>query len=529
MFKVLKPLWGLIIGEFYKDIIKIILYSVVISIFELVTIIIIADCISIIYANERTFNTFTVNQELLLGIFCITITYRLWWVLHKKTAWVGWAIGNLTTTSLIFETFKKYDNRSNFAEDDILNLTIVESMRLTHAVIVPLIVMISRVVTTALLLVASTVILGPSIILLLALVSLISFIYRLITFRKLNVMGEKITSYGRERVAGINRLVKNRRELSLFEAENRAMGMLERACNSIADNQAKTFQISNGARHFIEGIIYLLLIIFVFLGQTSLADPVTLVAFLKIAPNVYQAAQLYNTAQANIGSAEKITQFLKMLNQLKDKKPYIASNDKTSLLEISESSWSVGTSEVKVPAFCIEPHDKILITGPSGSGKSSLVDILVGICEPKSEVFHHRHSVKFSMASQAPCFVEGTVRQNMEFFCPGHSSKKLEKLKNLLFSGDSGILDRNIKVLSGGELARTSALRCMLRQADVYIFDEITAALDNQNATNLISIINAELGDRACIFIMHKDRQKMIFNKKIEITKSDKRKEVVTE
>lgn len=520
MFETLKPLWGLIIGRFHNDILKVISYSVVISIFELVIIVIVADCLSAMYSRARTLNILTVNQELMLGLLCVVITYILWWILHKKTAWLGWTIGNFVTTSLIFETYKKYDNRSYFAEDDILNLTIVESMRLTHAVIVPLIVMASRLLTTALLLLASTMILGPTIIILLAFVSFISFVYRLVTFKKLQIMGEKITSYGRERVAGINRLVKNRRELSLFEAETRAIAMLERSCNSIANNQAATFQISNGARNFIEGVIYLTLMMFVFLGHTSFIDPITLVAFLKIAPNIYQAAQLYNTAQANIGSAEKLTQFFELLGQIKDKQPSRNLYDGEFLIEISESSWWVGARQVNVPAFSIAEHDSILISGQSGSGKSSLLDILAGIREPQSEFFNKRDSLKLSMASQVPCFIEGTVLENMEFFCPDFSPEKLERLQNRLFATDSGILEKNIKVLSGGELARVSAIRCMIREADIYIFDEITASLDRQNALNLISVIKEELEEQATIFIMHKDRHILDFTKVIEITRA---------
>ena len=122
------------------------------------------------------------------------------------------------------------------------------------------------------------------------------------------------------------------------------------------------------------------------------------------------------------------------------------------------------------------------------------------------------------MANQSPCFIEGTVRENINFFCPDHNPEKLIEIKNKLFDNNTDILDQNVRVLSGGELARVSALRCLVRTADIYIFDEITASLDPENASNLMNVISKELVQKTKVFIMHKDTQYIEFNKVIELT-----------
>lgn len=513
MFKTLTLLSSLIDKKFHIPIVLVIILSVLISMLDIAIIVIAADCINLLYNNPRTLGFFSKEQEIIIGGITVLLNFLLWRDLHRRTAFLGWSIGNFFTKLLIAESFKKYDNRSNFNEDEILNLSIVECMRLTHAVIVPFIIMCSRAITVIFLVIPISILFGPKIFFLIGLVLFFAIAYRTFTIKKLSDLGDKITLHGLGRVSAINMLIKNKRELLLYEADHRAMQILQSECDAITKNQTATFQISNSAKNFIEAAIIISFFLILLSGYSSFIDAVTIIAFLKVAPNFYQAAQLHNTAYANIGSAKKIIDFFNFLASQRDRGSKFEKKKNEYLVFLPELTWRIDATGISAPEIKIEEGDSILITGPSGSGKSALLDIIVGLRDPCANYFYRQDELKFSIASQMPSFIEGSVRDNIEFFCPNYDKEELHRLSGKLFINHLQLLEKNIRVLSVGELARVSVLRSLLRTADIFIFDEVNASLDKENAARIINTITEELINKTKIFIMHKDTELVGFDK----------------
>src|SRR5205807_7198786 len=131
--------------------------------------------------------------------------------------------------------------------------------------------------------------------------------------------------------------------------------------------------------------------------------------------------------------------------------------------------------------------------GPSGAGKTKLLEIIAGLQTPSSgEIWiddrditalpPERRNVGF-MYQDYLLFPHLTVRRNVAFGLwriPAADVKdRIEKLSRLLKI--EHLLDRNISGLSGGEQQRVALARALAPRPDVLLLDEPLSALDRQN------------------------------------------------
>ena len=128
----------------------------------------------------------------------------------------------------------------------------------------------------------------------------------------------------------------------------------------------------------------------------------------------------------------------------------------------------------------LERGDRLALTGPNGTGKSTLSRIIAGDETPdKGEVTRGYHVTPgFFVQEQAELLVsDQTVLQELQAATSTFTVFELRSLLGaFLFSGDD--VNKRVKVLSGGEKCRLSLARLLLRQNNFYILDEPTNHLD---------------------------------------------------
>lgn len=175
--------------------------------------------------------------------------------------------------------------------------------------------------------------------------------------------------------------------------------------------------------------------------------------------------------------------------------------DKVSFAYRSSKSQALSSISYKA-----SNGETIAFVGPSGSGKSSLVKLLVGLYEPTQGEIIYNHiphnkvdkeelRKQIGFVAQETQLFAGTIRENLLFVNSSATDEEcLEALnkaqcQNLLERGGQGldtvIGEGGVKV-SGGEKQRLSIARALLRKPNILIFDEATSALD--------SITEAEIG-----------------------------------
>ena len=146
----------------------------------------------------------------------------------------------------------------------------------------------------------------------------------------------------------------------------------------------------------------------------------------------------------------------------------------------------------------------VAICGPSGCGKSTLLHIIAGIEKPNSgQIIFDDRSHSISMSFQEPRLLpDRTALQNVNFVL-GDKKATLSRVKELLLAVDIQNVGLYPYELSGGMKARVSIARALVKEADIYIFDEPFANLDKETALMCVDVIKKETAGALTIAVLH--------------------------
>ncbi|OEF98822.1 hypothetical protein BHF71_10340 [Vulcanibacillus modesticaldus] len=159
-------------------------------------------------------------------------------------------------------------------------------------------------------------------------------------------------------------------------------------------------------------------------------------------------------------------------------------------IELKNINYIVNDKEIlKDINMKISKGEKVAIVGKSGSGKSTLIRILLGLIKPTSgsiiydkyELDEHSNVLdNFSVLNQNCLIFNDSLRKNLELYTDYFDSEKLIDLIDRF--GLSELfheynIETRIDSASGGEQKRIGLLRILLREANIYVFDELSNSL----------------------------------------------------
>jgi len=203
-------------------------------------------------------------------------------------------------------------------------------------------------------------------------------------------------------------------------------------------------------------------------------------------------------------------------DEMLDKKEIEADRIALDGVNFSYSSEKTGYN-LKGIDISISKSSNIAIVGKTGSGKSTLANIIAGLYKPDSgNVTFYKNEIpidgraKLSYLTQDEYIFDTTIEQNILMANPYLTKTEIDKLIDVCELGEVLTEHRHENLgeggnfLSGGERKRLRLARTLARKdADIYIFDELTTSLDNAMAEKLIGNVTEMLSDKICIFIEH--------------------------
>jgi ATP-binding cassette subfamily C (CFTR/MRP) protein 1 len=233
-------------------------------------------------------------------------------------------------------------------------------------------------------------------------------------------------------------------------------------------------------------------------------------------------------------SMNRISKFLKMENS---EKYYCESNNKEISIYIKNGNFgkiniennnkiSINNNIKKYLIndlnLEIKKGELIAIIGETGSGKTCLINSLLGSIDPYFNKQNFIINGNFSYASQNPWIINETIRNNILFF-QEFNSKRYEKILNLCQletdlnyfpAGDYTEIGGNGTNISGGQKSRINLARCVYRNSDIYLLDDPISSVD--------AIVSQNIFDQLFVDFL-KDKTRIIVTNDIKnLEKFDK-------
>lgn len=169
--------------------------------------------------------------------------------------------------------------------------------------------------------------------------------------------------------------------------------------------------------------------------------------------------------------------------------------------------------------------ESIALIGKSGAGKTTLVDIILGLLTPQlGDIKVDNTSIYINLRAwqnlvgyipQSIFLADDTLSRNIAFGVPDElidvdkvykaieSAQLLEVVANLPNGIESRVGERGI-LLSGGQRQRVGIARALYHEREILILDEATAALDHETEKLVTDAINALSGQKTLIMIAHR-------------------------
>ena len=279
----------------------------------------------------------------------------------------------------------------------------------------------------------------------------------------------------------------------------------------------------------VSGLI-LLVCFMIFLG-TSLSEIIPMIGFLTVVifrmlPSMNRLSSAYQTIKFQLPTIDSIYNDLHniTIDEIQSKRGEIVFNNKIELNNITFSFPNFFPPIIKDASITIKKNEFIGIIGKSGAGKSTFVDIFIGLLQPQSGFFLVDGTVvynnirnwqdKIGYVSQTINLIDDTIKKNIAF---GIDEKDIDntKLENAILMAqikeyitslplglNTIVGEKGVRV-SGGQRQRIGIARALYQNPEILVLDEATNALDLNTELEIIKIIKLLKGSKTIIFVSH--------------------------
>lgn len=372
---------------------------------------------------------------------------------------------------------------------------------------------------------------------------LIISIIQLVIGGSLKRAGTNLTSGSMESAIAVNDVVDAFREISVFDKQSFFIEKLRTGRSKLARSNATITFLSGMPRHIVE--TFLMLGVVVFVGwQFASGQPDSGIAIVGVfvtgGVRIMASLLPLQNAVANLKSQKEqamlaqdllfeISQDLKLKSSdhyFDEQKTFRLSDVQGGLsVEIQNVSFAYpGSSSetLKNVSINVSPGQHIAIIGPSGAGKTTIVDLMLGLIQQDSGTiqisgFNPRDLITqipglISYVPQRPGIVSGSIADNIALGIPPEDInwEKLNAciesahLKDFVSQLPEGVLTsvgQQADALSGGQIQRLGLARALYENPKLIILDEATSALDAASEAEITESLKS-LGNNVTVVVI---------------------------
>lgn len=244
---------------------------------------------------------------------------------------------------------------------------------------------------------------------------------------------------------------------------------------------------------------------------------------LQILTELLKMTMLVTSLNQSFISAKRITEvFEKESEDLATEREEMTSDFAVSVNDMSFTYPTAAEPSLSHIDFQLNPGDFLGVIGGTGSGKSTLVELLTHLYTPQEgrlAIFQNQKSPKtlgewrswVSVVPQKAELFQGTIRSNLTLGMRGDvSDETFWKALDIAQASDfvsekEGQLDATVEAFgrnfSGGQRQRLTIARAIVQKAPLLILDDSTSALDYLTESKLLTAIHEQLSDTTLILI----------------------------
>src|SRR6266498_800513 len=270
-------------------------------------------------------------------------------------------------------------------------------------------------------------------------------------------------------------------------------------------------------------------------GKMALADPSKIGIIVEFVIYINMLSFPVTAIGSVASMVQRAAASQKRLNEFLHAEPAIQSpapENKETILSgdivfnnVSFTYLHTGIKALKNFSLTIKEGDKVLILGRTGSGKSTVAQLLFRFYDPDEgnitiggkdirsiPLNHLRNSISF--VPQDIFLFSDTVEHNISFGLNKEPSKEevINAAKNAAIHNEIHSLQNAYETmvgergvtLSGGQKQRISIARALIKEPQIMVFDDSLSAVDTKTENQIIHNLYAALGNKTAIFITHR-------------------------
>jgi len=262
-------------------------------------------------------------------------------------------------------------------------------------------------------------------------------------------------------------------------------------------------------------------------GKISIGDIQAFVQYMsQFTQPISQTANIVNILQATASAAERVFDFLAEPEENIEENTVAAPKTIRGEVELKNVNFGYDDDKLIIKNFSvhIKPKQSVAIVGPTGAGKTTIVNLLMRFYEINSGLIAidgidtktmNRHDVRrmFGMVLQDTWLFQGTIAENISYGKPGATRAEIidaakaaraDHFIDTLPKGYDTIISETSDGISSGEKQLLTIARAILADAPMLILDEATSSVDTRTEALIQSAMDKLSHGRTSFVIAHR-------------------------